>query len=139
MEKKNFSWQESYSVGCDTIDTQHKHFIELLEQVFDLCRPSSKYNKDKVLFLLRDIMDSTLVHFVSEEEYMRRNKYPALNAHHRHHTEFVIKITEFIQNFYKEEYINMEYLYNFMIEYTLNHMLIEDRAFATYLKNMHLL
>ena len=93
-EIKGFEWEDSLSVGYNTIDLHHKKLLTIMEQfknLFDL--PQEEY-KLKIGKILKSLSDYTYYHFEEEEKVMNEYGYPDLKEHAEIHKTFKKKIIE---------------------------------------------
>lgn len=86
-------WSETYSVGSEMLDSQHKKWIDLYNRLDSLMRGESSEDlqnaKAEVLHEMSEYVD---YHFRSEEEYMRTIGYPGVDKHWRMHKDFRSRI-----------------------------------------------
>ncbi|MDF1540146.1 MAG: bacteriohemerythrin [Candidatus Thorarchaeota archaeon] len=82
----NIEWYDSFSVGINLIDEQHK---ELLGKINALNEAVDKHQGiDKILNTLTFLYQYTDVHFSTEEKYMKELDYPGKKIHMEQHIEF---------------------------------------------------
>ena len=80
-------WNERLSVGDELIDGQHK---QLLKKLNDLSKSIEKGEGIETVNRTLDFMiDYTNFHFNTEENRMKKEKYPELEYHRDQHQEFV--------------------------------------------------
>jgi hemerythrin len=94
-------WDNSYSVGVEKIDNQHK---ELFKRINDLII-ASKSNDGKAEFerTLNFLADYTVKHFNDEEELQQKYDYPDHELHKEIHDNFVNEVVEFQQELERKE------------------------------------
>jgi hemerythrin len=98
MEK--MQWYDDLSVGIELIDNQHKKWIEHFNNVVDAVNSGqSQANIIKTLGFLTDYID---VHFSTEEKYMLKNNYPALENHRTKHEELRQTVENLVHDFQEE-------------------------------------
>ena len=78
-----FGWQDSYRLGIDVMDTQHRRLCHLAIDVQTALNDSTC--KDDLLRSLADLKRYTEIHFLSEEEFLRRARFPELHTHIAEH------------------------------------------------------
>lgn len=81
---------ETYRLGVEDIDTDHKGKIEALNQVEHLIEEHAP--PDHVASALDALIGRTAEHFAHEEALMRRTKYPAVAKHAELHAEFLERL-----------------------------------------------
>lgn len=80
-------WKDSYNIGIDLIDREHKKLFHILHKLFDFGRQEEKSHwacREAVKFF----KDYTREHFADEETYMESIRYEGLETHKRIHTNF---------------------------------------------------
>ncbi len=90
------AWFEGIATGVQTMDTEHRVQVSLINAFEVLIR-----DKDKGGFAektIAQLADFTSMHFLSEELLMRRRDYPQLEAHKAEHTRLLKRIDELRKN-----------------------------------------
>mgnify|MGYP006274081341 CR=1 FL=1 len=92
-----FEWDDSFLVGVDLIDEQHK---ELFKRINDLIKANKKNKgKEKIEDTLEFLEDYTVKHFNDEEDLQQKYNYPHHEQHHEIHENFVQEINDFKNDF----------------------------------------
>ncbi len=78
-----FVWDNSFSVGIDSIDTQHKKLMDIINRVHDAMTMGK--TSDIIEKVFKELIDYTHEHFSFEEKYFEMYKYPDRGAHKRKH------------------------------------------------------
>ncbi|KAA9006607.1 bacteriohemerythrin [Paenibacillus spiritus] len=86
------AWKESYDIGVEKIDCQHRQLLLKLNEFFDAC--SNQQGRDKIEETLGFLKEYTLEHFSNEEELMDEIHFPELGDHRKEHAEFVKTVLE---------------------------------------------
>ena len=121
-------WDQSYSVGVDSIDTQHR---ALFDAINDLHAAMIRGKEVEVTGrLLKDLLAYTRSHFVSEESMLAKAAYPQLKAHSEIHRKLTNEIAGYIQRFEKGEAALSVHLIGFLRNWLTNHIQREDRAYS---------
>jgi hemerythrin len=97
-------WKDSYSIGVDLIDEQHK---ELFHRVWEFARViRSSENWEDRLEQVKETMDFmkdyVITHFNDEEEYQEEINYPDIEIHKQAHAKFREGINQYVELFEKE-------------------------------------
>lgn len=87
-----FTWQDSYSVGVDLIDHDHKLLVSLINQLNDAMETGQA--RDVVGSVLTVLVEYTETHFEREETLMRRGGYPKLDEHHLEHVKLTGQVRD---------------------------------------------
>lgn len=88
---KFLPWDETYAVGIDEIDRQHRHIIQWVAELQekaerDGCTDEETWNA------LQSLIAFANEHFSLEEQLMRRVQYPELQEHLDDHQRFRAKV-----------------------------------------------
>jgi hemerythrin len=124
------TWKDSYSVGVQQLDAQHRHVFEMINELAFAMR--SGQGDAAIQPILARLTEHLRTHIESEEELMRRTSYPDLAAHHEEHSVYLLRVGEFKTNLGKagnEDTISLLYILRDMI---LDHMLQADLAYAVH-------
>lgn len=78
-------WRPTMAIGDATIDADHEHLIDLINEVEDTLQTSD--GKATLAACLDQLTVYAKEHFEREEGLMRRAGYPRLEAHHQAHIE----------------------------------------------------
>lgn len=118
------SWDEKYSVGAARIDEQHKKLFEFLNAYYDAI---AQGNSEKMISAtLKNLMDYTKYHFKDEEDFMSIIPGFNISGHVDEHKFFISKVAELQNKVESGENIKFD-LFEFMKEWILNHILINDK------------
>lgn len=79
----SLEWKESYSVGVDAVDHEHRGLIDLVNRVHEVLRAGS--TPDDTAAAFGDLLRAITSHFALEERFMREHGYDDLDAHKDDH------------------------------------------------------
>lgn len=79
----SFKWDEKLNIGISDIDEQHKNMFEAIYRLNIEDLGFGKKTK-----ILHDLKDYVIVHFATEEDYMRKFEYPDYENHKAWHENF---------------------------------------------------
>jgi len=138
MNKNFVTWNDSYSVGLELIDNQHKKLVKMVNTLFSYCELGDGNADIAYLDIINRAMVYAKTHFSDEEKYMRLAGYPKLEKHIKEHKSFVAKIVKSVKLFEtgKETPINLA---KFLKKWLLKHIAVSDKKYAPYLEilNVH--
>lgn len=126
------NWEDKYSVGVPSVDTQHKKLIQFTNDLHDAM--SQGKGKEVIGRTLDSLVEYTKTHFQDEEKLMEKYKYPLLSAHHLEHMGFVKKVLEFQNQFAAGTATLTVPLMTFLKDWLINHILKTDKQYAPYIK-----
>ncbi|CQR55705.1 hemerythrin family protein [Paenibacillus sonchi] len=81
------NWKDSYDIGVEKIDCQHRQLLVKLNEFFEAC--TNQQGKEKIEETLKFLKEYTLEHFSDEEHLMQDIDFPELAEHRKTHAEFV--------------------------------------------------
>jgi len=130
MEK--IIWNNSYSVGNEKIDSQHKQIIKMINTLLD------DYNHlDASSEKLHDLLDSMTNyfrnHFKEEEKFLEEIGYPETEGHQMLHMHYIDKTVDLnFEIMLKKDNVSNEMM-QFLLHWWTNHILIEDMKYKDFL------
>jgi hemerythrin len=80
-------WDNRYTLGIETLDTQHKKLFALVNRLYDL--DEHKNTKEDLRIILYEFSEYMKTHFKEEEEYMSSIGYDKLYEHKELHKELI--------------------------------------------------
>jgi len=127
-------WDESYQVGVEEIDGQHRKLFGLLNTLAQAV--SSGYAEDIIGPVLVEMAAYADEHFKSEQLYLE--KHPDYQAHFLEHWEFTKKCMGLVLGFRRDRSVSWETL-DYLSKWLQNHILQEDRRYFRELAELGLL
>lgn len=135
-----FIWSDEYSVGVKLIDSQHKRFFEIANNIIDLAEKTPQ--REKLMNLVNDLGDYAFYHLNTEEEYFDEFNYKEAGAHVLAHSDFREKVQHYF-NLTRDEKTDIEKLAPKVAEYTIdwlkNHIIAMDKKYSKCFKEHGLL
>jgi hemerythrin-like metal-binding protein len=92
IEHKHYLWNNSYLIGVQKIDEQHKQLFATVNGLIDAIEHGA--GKDELKKTLDFLIDYTVNHFNEEEEIQRNCGYPNYTHHHKIHELFKVTAVE---------------------------------------------
>lgn len=125
-------WKDEYSVGVAEIDSDHKHLVDLINQLEE----AREHNRERgqIITILDELIAYTVEHFNREEIVMQRTNYPGFALHKSRHDYLKKKVSDFYRSYVNEEVKEvsadvMRFLYNWLVYHILN----DDKACGAFL------
>ena len=130
-QRRYIRWEESYSVGVEQMDSDHKKLIQLINNV----QTAILYQTDSsfVQEALDELVDYTKTHFQREEELMAANGYPDLEVHKRQHAEMIAKMSEIYGRYLTAPDETLKELLDYLKKWLVNHICGTDQQYGPYL------
>ena len=83
-------WSDDYRIGIDEIDGQHKGFFEAAHRLYDhILNCEGENAVEESVEFLRHYADK---HFRTEEAFMQKHEFPALEQHRQLHAGFLERL-----------------------------------------------
>lgn len=127
-------WNDSMSIGIETIDKQHKMIVDNFRNLSDAAHngTSEEYAKEMVHFLVY----YAAVHFETEEKLMQQYNYPKLEMQQTEHEAFRKDIQEYRIKL-ENEGVSREFaiaLTGKIIRWVIQHIKNHDREMGEYVR-----
>lgn len=125
------AWDDSYSVGIEAIDDDHKKLLNLINNL-----QSAVYYPTGESFerqALKELVDYTKYHFHREEAMMQENGYPDYAAHKQEHEKMITKVKEFCAAYEKDREGTIDGLTQFLKNWLIDHINGTDQKYAPFL------
>jgi hemerythrin-like metal-binding protein len=125
-------WTPEFSVGVDSIDTDHKVLISLLNQLDDaITRGDPRTTVQQVLDALYDY---TVYHFSREESLMRACGYPDYDAHVRTHSTLRAQVADIRERYARNpDSIHAREVLSFLKNWLSAHIVGRDHLYAPFM------
>lgn len=136
MEKKKqiqkYDWKEEYSVGIESIDEQHKKYVEIMNLLIDVINGGECHERiADVFFSLAYYAEH---YFINEEIMFKDYKYPHLSQHKELHNDFILRIIQFQKEFENDKDDVCTELFSYLENWFKNHILDYDIKAADFLR-----
>ena len=132
MEK--VEWNDSFSIGIDLIDEQHKMLIEHLQAVTEAIESSQ--GEGTIAKTLDFLLNYTHFHFSEEEKQMIKLHYPELDQHRQLHKEFKNSVEELVEDYEQEGAVKdiANHIRDFLFNWFVKHIEEADQKLGQFLK-----
>lgn len=131
-------WEDRFKTGYKRIDNQHKELINIINDLYEI-----GVNRDitddqiKKSFnsIIKRTVDYATYHFNYEENIMKAINYSVSKNHINKHRSFSLKIVEEVTKYENGDKLVIKDFIEFLKNWLINHILIEDKKFIAELKN----
>ncbi len=125
-------WRESYRIGIDIIDEQHKKLFDLAEQAEAMLELSDYIDKyDEIVGIVDELRAYVKYHFGEEEKILFKIQYNKFFTHKVAHYDFIEYIYELdLEEIDKDQNNKILELLRHLNEWLVKHVLVEDKAWA---------
>ncbi|MFV0421537.1 bacteriohemerythrin [Oleidesulfovibrio sp.] len=130
---KLFEWSDSLSVKIETIDSQHKGLVNLINELHAAMR--QRKSTSHLVGIVGKLKDYTVNHFDTEEKLFNRHGYPATEEHIQEHRKFVEKVLAF-ENDLKQGKVTVTMdVMRFLKNWLTGHINGTDKKYSKFLVN----
>ena len=135
MNDDSVTWDDSYSVGFEYIDNQHKELVKMINELFDSCRQESDVADKAFLQTVKKAANYARDHFSDEDGYMAKAGFPNLIEHRKQHDDFMATVLKSMHEFEAGNTAPIE-MARFLKTWLLNHIAKSDKQYAPYLAKL---
>ena len=130
-KSRYLTWKDSYSVGIESIDNDHKKLLHLINNL----QTAVDYKTDRMFEkqTLNEVIDYTKYHFEREEKLMEDAGYSDVVPHKAKHKNMIDKVTEFVEAYEKDESGAIESLLNYLKSWLIGHINGTDQEYSEFL------
>ncbi len=121
-----FPWEEKYSLEIDSIDSQHKELVALLNELF-LAMENGK-GATVTSSILDRLALYAVKHFSYEEKLFEQYSYPDSIEHHKAHEALISKVTDLTD----KKFVTIE-LAQFLKDWLIVHIMGDDKKYTSFL------
>ncbi len=124
------NWTPVLSVNIEQIDGEHKKLVDMINGLNDAMKTGK--SKERLGWLLNELVGYAGVHFGTEETLMDRHAYPSAVLHKLEHKKFVGQVGEFKKLFDSgKAMLSMEVM-SFLSDWLKNHIMKTDKQYGPF-------
>jgi hemerythrin-like metal-binding protein len=128
-----FVWSDKLATGISEVDTQHRHLIDLINQIGNLS--AAEADSKQIKPVLDELVRYTVYHFNTEEKMMKQYEVDASHQqyHIKAHADFCTQVTlalGIIQNSPQQSMNLLTQLLNYLTRWLLQHIMVDDLRMA---------
>jgi len=127
-----FTWNDKFSVSVESMDKQHKYFLDLLNNLNDQIQ--QKYDDETVTVAIHKLFNYAAFHFRDEENILNTTGFTGLKEQHREHGFFMEQVNEMEESLKHGDRVQLGSVVSFLKDWFMNHIMSEDKKYAAYLK-----
>ena len=124
-----FEWDESFLIGIEELDHEHKVLIDDIKRLHEeLTRHDQKLEIEKCL---GDIYARMQAHFALEEHVMKEHEYEYFDEHKREHDDLLDSFTEYMLQFLNDADVSTSITVEGPLKHwVLNHIITSDKKMS---------
>ena len=124
-------WNDSFLINYRDIDSQHKRLVDMINDLDDAMRQGK--GKEALAKILTGLVVYTRTHFETEEKYLTELDYPGLREQKREHAGFVMKISDFKNDFQSGQLGLSIKVMDFLSNWITHHIKHLDKQYAAWI------
>jgi hemerythrin-like metal-binding protein len=121
-------WKEEYSIGLETIDQQHKRFIEILNKLSESFLKQDR--REVIQDVLKELEEYAENHFTFEEKCFHKFNYVNTQEHENGHEIFRLQIQRIWKQLENGDDLLEYEMLQFMNDWLIEHILKEDKKYV---------
>lgn len=123
-------WRDSYSVGVEKFDEEHKVLLELINEMFIVVR--DHLTVDHLEVTINKLIQYTQEHFTDEEEGMAEVNFPQLDEHKVLHANLLNDVIAYKKRVANNDPEAIRGLYVFLRDWLMKHIVEEDMQYKPF-------
>jgi len=131
-------FSREYLIDIPELDEQHESFFTLLDRIAevvpDLYRPLDDADADALVDVVGELREYALLHFRTEEGYMKEADYPGLAEQKKAHNRFITDVIRMEGEILNGMSVPPIKVRNFMHDWYREHILTLDKRFGEFQK-----
>ncbi len=127
-------WDEELELHLPAMDAQHRHLVELLNELYDEWATGTR--REHLQPLVERLTECMRDHLSQEEELMRTYGYPGLEAHQQQHAFLNEELARWMQDFHAGRSLLSGQSVRLLKDWLGEHINVADREMADYLHRM---
>lgn len=130
-------WKDSYRIGDDQIDQQHRQLILTLEKLLECLHSAPEELTDTCKHTVDYLKSFVVVHFGAEEMLQREIGFPDQERHKKLHEDFAARLREQEFELMRTDYGRpaMEKLAEMLTKWWIWHIVKEDTKMLPYIQD----
>lgn len=133
----SIAWDDGLHLGIPHMDDEHRTMVQLMNQLTTHMRATSP-NEKAIVTMARDVGLFTARHFLHEEHSMAAHHYPGYGAHKDEHDRLLVQLDSVADRLDRDGMAAIDDgLVEFLHHWVVNHIVHQDRAYATFLTQEH--
>jgi hemerythrin len=120
-------WSAGFEVGIKQIDKQHKHFVGIMNKLFDAMQTSDNTAVPKII---DELVAYAQLHFATEQGLFIKYKYSKTDEHVAEHKRIQAKVNAFLTKKYDDQFKLGYELLDLVEDWLFKHVATMDKEYA---------
>ena len=130
-----FIWNDGYSINVEDIDEQHIALFDITNRI--LRAINKGFNSLVLKEMLNQYSVALKLHCKNEESILQKHGYSNLAEHKKAHDTLIKKVKAYNKKIEQMNYHEKKELVEFLKNWLLEHILIEDKKYSKWIKQNH--
>jgi hemerythrin len=135
-EGEHVKWSNTYSMGIELIDDQHKGLLDLVNELFNHSTGNEIAEREYFKEVIGQAVDYIKVHFATEEKLMLATKFPGYEEHKKIHNDFVLAVVKSVNDFKAGKRLVLANFSRFLKNWVLGHVAVMDVKYSEYFRKI---
>jgi hemerythrin len=138
IQDNTIIWRSEYNINNFKIDTEHQKLFSIAREAMNISKLQNDNEiKSKLKEVILKLFKYVNLHFSNEEKYMKDISYPDLDTHKFLHKNMLNMLTSLLSDLNTMELQSIETsLNNFIDEYFIRHIILEDKKIQLWNTNL---
>jgi hemerythrin len=137
MEYNVIQLDNSYSVGIESIDEQHKQLISMCNNLYLNCYKKDEISQDFFRQGISSLISFMRYHLFVEEQLLSRIAFPEFHDHKEEHSNVIEFINRYLVYLGTDEEEQLKKSIPTIRDCILKHITVSDRKYANYIHTMN--
>ena len=125
-------WSSTFSCGIKIIDDQHKHLIDVVNDLINHVPGTDEEEAAYVSKVFKDVITYVKVHFDTEEKIMKTTEYAGYAEHKAAHDNFILTVAGFMKNISAGNRLTLMTISKYLRDWILSHVGVMDKQYFDY-------
>lgn len=133
MPTEQLAWRDTWLLGIDALDADHREMVRLMNLVFACAEGAGECEPIALAERLDAFMTHLRAHFAREEEFLRSIDYPGIYEHAREHALELAELVDLERSLRASRVCAVEAEHVEAIKrWFFNHVIAQDHKFADF-------
>ena len=131
------AWSESYSLGNEQLDAQHKQLFEFVSDLVGACIDGSSV--EKLHETLDFLVNYAVRHFSDEEALQIKHDFPDYEKHKKLHDDFKVTVLDLVEKFHNSaspDELNAD-INKIVVRWLIQHIQREDKKIGDHIRKSY--
>ena len=136
MADELVTWNDTYLVGNEQIDEQHKGLVKMTNEFYAGVQMGGLMAKVFFMKTIQGAVQYVKTHFATEEEIMQKAAYPLFSEHKKQHEDFVAEVAQQVHLYEKEDNPDPAGFVKYLMDWVLQHIAESDKKYMPYIAKL---